>query len=42
MLDKAVQAYITSMRVVGGILNTTTFMAAAEGIIAARNWASLT
>ena len=36
-LDKAVQDYITSMRTVGGVLNTAIVMAAAEGIIAARD-----
>ena len=41
MLDKAVQDYITSMRAVGGIVNTAIVMAAEEGIIAARDWGSL-
>ena len=36
-LDKAVQDYITSMRTVGGVVNTAIVMAAAEGIIAARD-----
>ena len=36
-LDKAVQDYVTSMRNVEGVVNTAIVMAAAEGIIAARD-----
>ena len=36
-LDKAVQDYITAMRMVGGVVNTTIVMAAAEGIVSARD-----
>ena len=35
MLDKAVQDYITTMRVVEGVVYTAILMAAAEGTIAA-------
>ena len=41
MLDKAVQDYITTMRVVEGVVYTAILMAAAEGTIAAWEWASL-
>ena len=36
VLHKAVQEYITSMRMVGAVVNTDIVMAAAKGIIAAR------
>ena len=35
-LDESVQDYVTSMRTVGGVVNTAIVMAAAEGITAAR------
>ena len=41
MVDKAVQDYITTIRVVGGVVNTAVVMTAAEGIIAAQDWALL-
>ena len=34
-LDEAVEDYVTSMRTVGGVVNTAILMAAAEGFIAA-------
>ena len=36
-LDRAVQDYIKSMRMVGGVVNTAIVMAAAEGIIASQD-----
>ena len=41
MLDKAVQDYITSMRVVRDVVYNIIVLAAAEGVIAAQNWALL-
>ena len=41
MLDKAVQDYITSMRAVGDVVYNIIVLAAAEGVIAAQNWALL-
>ena len=41
MLDKAVQDYITTIRVVGGVVNTAVVMTVAEGIIAVQDWALL-
>ena len=41
VLDKAVQNYISSMRIVGGVVNTSIVMAAAEGIIAAKDRGAL-
>ena len=41
MLDKAVQDYITIIRVVGGVVNIAVVMTAAEGIKAAQDWALL-
>ena len=38
MVDKAVEDYITTIRVVGGVVNTAVVMTAAEGII---DWALL-
>ena len=40
-LDRAMQDYVTSMRTVGGVVNTTIVMAAAEGIIAAIEYSFL-
>ena len=40
-LDKAVQDYIGAMRTVGGVVNTTIVMAAAEGIVSARDVSKL-
>ena len=37
MVDKAVQDYITTIRVVGGVVNTAVVMTAAEGIIAVQD-----
>ena len=36
-LDKAVQDYITALRTVGGVVNSTIVVAAAEGIVSARD-----
>ena len=35
-LDKAIQDYIQSLRVIGGVVNTAITVAAAQGIISAR------
>ena len=40
-MDKAVQEYISSLRVVGGVVNTAIVMGAAEGIISARDISKL-
>ena len=40
-MDKAVQEYISSLRVVGGVVNTAIVMGAAEGIISARDVSKL-
>ena len=37
VLDTAVQDYVTTIRAVGGVVNTSICMAAAEGIVAARD-----
>ena len=36
-LDAAVQEYVSSLRITGGVVNTVVIRAAAEGIIAARD-----
>ena len=36
-LDQAVQEYITSLRAIGGVVNTAIVMAAAEGIVSTRD-----
>ena len=36
-LDSSVQAYITALRKVGGVVNTTVVIGAAEGIVSAKN-----
>ena len=41
-MDKAVQDYIGAMRTIGGVINTTIVMAAAEGIVSARDVSKLT
>ena len=41
-LDQAVQEYITSLRAIGGVVNTAIVMAAAEGIVSARDASKLT
>ena len=40
-LDRAVQDYVKAVRTVGGVINTEIVMAAAEGIIAARDLGKL-
>lgn len=40
-MDKAVQKYISSLRVVGGVINTAIVMGAAEGIVSARDVSKL-
>lgn len=40
-MDKALEEYISSLRVVGGVINTTIVMGAAKGIISARDVSKL-
>ena len=40
-LDKAVQEYVSAVRTVGGVINTTIVMAATEGIVSAHDVAKL-
>ena len=40
-MDKAVQEYIRSLRVAGGVVNTAIVMGAAEGIVSARDVSKL-
>lgn len=41
-LDKAVQDYIEALRIAGGVVNTAIIMAAANGIISAKDVTLLT
>ena len=41
-LDAAVQEYVSSLRIAGGVVNTVVVRAAAEGIISARDITKLT
>ena len=41
-LDQAVQEYITSLRAIGGVVNTAIVIAAAEGIVSTRDASKLT
>ena len=41
-LDQAVQEYITSLRAIGGVVNTAIVMAAAKGIVSTRDASKLT